>query len=112
MILLQLATLLTVFQSARTPIIGTLIVAHGGDSSWNASVDSVAKSVRLTGPVGVSFLMGQGASTHRFQDVARSLARRGAERIVVVPLFVSSHSGHYEQLRYLVGQTDTLDAEM
>jgi hypothetical protein len=31
---------------------------------------------------------------------------------MVVPLFVSSHSDHMDQLRYLIGQRDTLDATM
>jgi hypothetical protein len=83
---------------ART---GTLIVAHGGGPDWNRQVEALAAEVKLTGPVGVSFLMGAGAKSHRFQDVARDLERRGARRIIVVPLLVSSHSGHYEQIRYL-----------
>lgn len=92
--------------------IGVLLVAHGGGTEWNAQVEAVAKAVRLPGPVGVSFLMGPGAEAARFQDVADSLVRTGAQEIVVVPLLVSSHSGHYEQVRYLAGETDTLDAEM
>jgi sirohydrochlorin cobaltochelatase len=94
---------------ART---GTLIVAHGGGPDWNRQVEALAAEVKLTGPVGVSFLMGAGAKSHRFQDVARDLERRGARRIIVVPLLVSSHSGHYEQIRYLAGEVDTLDATM
>jgi sirohydrochlorin ferrochelatase len=62
--------------------------------------------------VEVSFLMGPGARTHRFQDAALRLAEKGVREIVVVPLLVSSHSGHYEQIRYLAGQTDSLDAQM
>lgn len=91
---------------------GVLLVAHGGGPEWNAQVEEVARAVQLPGPVGVSFLMGPGAKAARFQDVADSLVHRGAEEIVVVPLLVSSHSGHYEQIRYLAGETDTLDAEM
>ena len=32
--------------------------------------------------------------------------------VVVVPLLVSSYSGHYEQVRYLAGETDSLDEDM
>jgi len=90
--------------------VGTLIVAHGGGPEWNARVEEVAREVRLPGPVGVSFLMGPGAAAHRFQDVVRDLEARGAREIVVVPLLVSSHSGHYEQIAYLAGKRDTLDS--
>jgi sirohydrochlorin ferrochelatase len=99
-------------QARDLSTVGTLIIAHGADSTWNAQVDSVARLVRLPGPVGVSFLMGSGAAKRRFQDVARDLAARGAKEIVVVPLFVASHSGHYDQVRYLAGETDSLDQEM
>lgn len=101
-------------QRAREPgaTVGTLIVAHGGGPAWDARVEKIAAEVRLPGPVGVSFLMGPGAKTHRFQDAVADLARRGARAIVVVPMLVSSHSGHYEQIRYLVGERDDLDTTM
>jgi sirohydrochlorin cobaltochelatase len=101
-------------QLARGPdsTIGTLIVAHGGGPAWDARVEKIAAEVRLPGPVGVSFLMGPGAKAHRFQDAVADLARRGAREIVVVPMLVSSHSGHYEQIRYLVGEQDSLDETM
>jgi sirohydrochlorin cobaltochelatase len=92
--------------------VGTLIVAHGGGPAWDAQVEAVAREVKLAGPVGVSFLMGPGAKTHRFQDVVHHLINRGAKRIVVVPMLVSSHSGHYDQIRYLAGELDTLDSGM
>ncbi|MFI5214600.1 MAG: sirohydrochlorin chelatase, partial [Gemmatimonadales bacterium] len=95
---------------------GVLIVAHGADRDWNAPVDSLAAMVRhrgrFAGPVAVSFLMGPEAPAHRFQDAIDDLARAGARRVIVVPLLVSRHSGHYEQVRFLAGETDTLDAEM
>jgi sirohydrochlorin cobaltochelatase len=92
--------------------VGTLIVAHGGGPAWDARVEQIAAQVRLPGPVAVSFLMGPGAKAHRFQDVVADLTRRGAREIVVVPMLVSSHSGHYEQIRYLAGEVDTLDQTM
>jgi sirohydrochlorin ferrochelatase len=101
-------------QPSRAPdsTVGTLIVAHGGGPAWDAQVTAVAREVRLPGPVGVSFLMGPGAKTARFQDVAADLVRRGAKEIVVVPMLVSSHSGHYEQIRWLAGEVDSLGARM
>ena len=92
--------------------VGTLIVAHGGGPAWDARVQKIAAEVRLPGPVAVSFLMGPGAKQHRFQDEVANLVKRGAKEIVVVPMLVSSHSGHYEQIRYLVGQRQDLDTTM
>jgi sirohydrochlorin cobaltochelatase len=96
--------------------VGVLLVAHGADAGWNAPVEALAAQVRahgiVRGPVGVAFLMGDSARTHRFQDVAADLVTHGARRIVVVPLLVSSFSGHYDQIRYLSGALDTLDDEM
>jgi sirohydrochlorin ferrochelatase len=93
-----------------------LILAHGADSAWNAPVESLAAAVKrsgvVRGPVAVTFLMGQGAPAHRFQDQVASLVKQGAQRVVLVPLLVSSHSGHFDQLRYLAGTLDTLDAVM
>ena len=100
-----------VAQSAPANV-GTLIVAHGGGPQWDAGVDSLARAVRTGGPVAVSLLMGPGAATHRFQDAVAQLVARGAKEIVVVPVFVSSHSGHFQQIRYLSGETDSLDTEM
>jgi sirohydrochlorin cobaltochelatase len=101
-------------QGPRDPgsSIGTLIVAHGGGPAWDARVEQVAAQARLPGPVAVSFLMGPGAKTHRFQEQVADLVRRGAREIVVVPMLVSSHSGHYEQIRYLVGERAGLDTTM
>jgi sirohydrochlorin cobaltochelatase len=101
-------------QAGRLPdsSVATLIVAHGGGPAWDARVEAVAREVQLPGPVAVSFLMGPGAKTSRFQDVVHRLTKGGARRIVVVPMLVSSHSGHYEQIRYLSGASDTLEAVM
>lgn len=105
--------LLPAAASARqTPHTGTLIIAHGGGPEWNAQVEAVAALVNTGGPVAVSYLMGPGASANPFQQVARRLVDQGAREIVVVPLLVSSHSGHYEQIRYIVGETDELDEVM
>ena len=91
---------------------GTIVIAHGGDSLWNSHVIEAARAARTGGPVEVSFLMGPAAKTARFQDVVARLEAGGAREITVVPLLVSSHSGHFEQIRYLVGDSVKLDAAM
>jgi sirohydrochlorin cobaltochelatase len=97
---------------AQDRSVGTVIIAHGADAAWNAQVETVAAAARTGGPVAVSFLMGPGAKAARFQDVVRRLVDSGVSEIVVVPLLISSHSGHYEQIRYLTGGRDDLDATM
>ena len=97
-------------QTARP--VGTIIVAHGGGPEWNEQVVKVASGVRTGGPVAVSFLMGPGAKTTRFQDVVRELEAKGVGEIVVVPLLVSSHSGHYDQIRWLAGDSVELGKTM
>jgi sirohydrochlorin ferrochelatase len=91
---------------------GTVIVAHGGDSAWNARVLEVAASVQTGGPVEVSFLMGPEAPRRRFQDAVKNLEAQGVASIVVVPMLVSSYSGHYEQIRWLAGEDVALDSMM
>jgi sirohydrochlorin ferrochelatase len=93
-------------QTARS--VGTVIVAHGGGPEWNEQVVEIARGVRTGGPVEVSFLMGPGAKTTRFQDVVKKLEAQGVGEIVIVPLLVSSHSGHYEQIRWLAGDSVVL----
>lgn len=92
--------------------IGTLLLAHGGEPSWNAEVERIARTANTGGPLRLAYLMGPAAATHRFQDQVDSLVAEGATEVVIVPLMVSSHSGHYEQIRYLAGLTDSLDGMM
>ena len=98
-------------QPAAAPV-GTVIIAHGGDAGWNARVLDVAGAVRTGGPVEVSFLMGPAAAERRFQDVVSTLESKGVSSIVVVPMLVSSHSGHYDQIRWLAGENIALDTVM
>ena len=91
---------------------GTIVVAHGGDSLWNARVIQVAREARTGGPVEVSFLMGPAASATRFQDIVAKLEAAGVREIAVVPMLVSSYSGHFDQIRYLVGDSIKLDSAM
>jgi sirohydrochlorin ferrochelatase len=95
----------------RAPV-GAILVAHGANREWNAQVEAVVAEARLAGPVEISFLMGPEAPTHRFQDAAARLDAQGVSEIVVVPLLVSSHSGHYEQIRWLARATDSLSPLM
>jgi sirohydrochlorin ferrochelatase len=93
---------------AQDGAVGTVIIAHGGSEEWNAPVLELARAVETGGPVEVSFLMGPAAAETAYQDAVGRLVDQGASRVVVVPLLASSHSGHYEQIRYLTGERDDL----
>lgn len=92
--------------------VGTLIIAHGAGPDWNAQVETVASAVSTGGPVEIAYLMGPAAPDHRFQDRVLRLVEAGAREVVVVPLLMSSHSGHYDQIRYLAGELDSLSTMM
>jgi sirohydrochlorin ferrochelatase len=109
---LSLVSLVESPRLATSQSVGTIVVAHGGDSAWNALVRKGVSDAKVAGPIEVSFLMGPEAALTRFQDVVEKLVSRGVREVVAVPLLVSSHSGHYEQIRYLARLTDTLDAVM
>lgn len=92
--------------------VGTIVIAHGGSDEWNAPVLKIAGEALTGGPIEVSFLMGDRAKDYRFQDAVANLVEQGVSRIVVVPLLASSHSGHYDQIRYLAGDLAELDDNM
>jgi sirohydrochlorin ferrochelatase len=98
--------------AAQDSSTGVLLVAHGAGPEWNVHVEAIARLVNTGGPLEVTYLMGPAASAHPFQAAAQRLVERGARQIVVVPMLISSYSGHYEQIRYLVGETDELEEIM
>lgn len=81
--------------------IGILILAHGGKQNWNDEVMKIASTVDRKMPVEVAFGM---ASKRTIQDAVDKLAARNVERIIAVPLFVSSHSSVITSTEYLLGQ--------
>jgi sirohydrochlorin cobaltochelatase len=83
---------------------GLLIVAHGAGPSWNGPVRAVVQQVRWTqGLVATAFLMGPEADSSGWGSGVAALRRGGAKQIVVVPLLVSSHGGHYREILYYAG---------
>jgi len=102
--ILALLFALTAFVvSSQTPDmkIGVLILAHGGKANWNEEVMKVRAEVDRVHPAEVAFGM---ASRKTIQAAVDKLAERGAERIVAVPLFISSHSTVITSTEYLLGQ--------
>jgi sirohydrochlorin cobaltochelatase len=91
---------------------GLLVVAHGASPTWNEGVKQVVAQVRWDGPVATAFLMGSEASTAGWGQGVAALVRAGAREIVVVPLMVSSHGGHYREIRYYAGEIPAWPAEL
>ncbi|MBV6520385.1 MAG: hypothetical protein MNPFHGCM_00491 [Gemmatimonadaceae bacterium] len=106
------ATAQSTSDSAPSKTTAAILVAHGGGDEWNAKVEALAAALRSERPVEVAYLMGDGARAHRFQDAVKRLEKQAVAEIVVVPVLVSSFSGHYDQVRYLAGQQVTLDTAM
>ena len=84
--------------------VGVVLVAHGSDAAWNAPVHQLARDLTATLPVEVAFLMGNEQRDAR--SAYARLLQVGVRRVVVVPLLVSSHSAHAEQIRFIGGLRD------
>jgi sirohydrochlorin ferrochelatase len=97
---------------AHATRVGVLVLAHGGHGSnrWDGIVRKAVRKIRLGQPMEVAFGMGMHATeVRRFQESVDRLERKGVERLVVVPLLVSSHSEVYRQYQYLFGLRDTAE---
>jgi sirohydrochlorin cobaltochelatase len=92
----------------RLPVKSTgcalLVIAHGAKTAgWNDRVVRTVNQVEWAGPKGVAFLT-PSSSDESLPKVVARLDQPGVDRIVVVPLLVSSYSGHYEEIRYYTGE--------
>ena len=88
---------------------GILLLAHGGSPAWNENVRALAASLDRDQPVEVAFGMATRASIQHSVD---ALVARGVERIVAVPLFVSSHSSVVTSTEYLLGLRQDAPADL
>ena len=78
---------------------GVLVVAHGSTTAWNAAVEASVANIQQHTPSRVAYLMG--AKNRTPQEAYDDLVAAGVQRVVIVPLLVSSHSSHYEQIRFI-----------
>ncbi|PTM57881.1 sirohydrochlorin chelatase [Desmospora activa] len=81
---------------------GVLVIAHGSRSQrWVQLVEEAAAAVNSPHPLTVGYLeLVEGRS---IADGVRQLERKGVQRILAVPLFVSSGSTHLEEIQYALG---------
>lgn len=112
LILLLLLAMLSVVPlcGAAEEGIGVLVVAHGSDeASWNEVVQQAVAEVNLPYPVELGFLEFAEPDIHA---AVAALEARGVDKIITVPLFVSSYSNHIEEIKYVLGlRPDLPEAE-
>ena len=88
----------TLVAAADEPL-GVLVVAHGSTTAWNAAVEASVANIQQHTPSQVAYLMG--AKNRTPQEAYDDLVAAGVQRVVIVPLLVSSYSSHYEQIRFI-----------
>lgn len=99
-----LAALCLYGTSAAADDVGVLVLAHGGSAAWNRTVKETVAAAELDYPTEVVF--GMGMHAHEVAELRRAvdrLQRRGIDRLVVVPLLISSTSEVMRQFHYLLG---------
>jgi sirohydrochlorin ferrochelatase len=85
---------------------GVLVIAHGSDETrWNQVVQQGVAEVRLPYPIAVGFLE---FTKPDIQKAVTQLETHGVNRIIAVPLFVSTYSNHIEEIKYVLGLRNTL----
>ena len=88
----------TLAAAADEPL-GVLVVAHGSTAAWNTNVEAAVTIIQQHMPSTAAYLMG--AKNRTPQEAYDELVAAGVQRIVIVPLLVSSYSSHYEQVRFI-----------
>ncbi len=104
---LLLALMFTLPLAAQTE--GILLMAHGGDDTWNEAVLSLATQLDQTTPVEVAFGM---ANKRTIQEAVSRLSERGVAGIAAVPLFISSHSSVIRATEYLLSAREEAPPEL
>jgi len=88
------------------PDTGILVLAHGGDGKWNRYIEDAVIGVKGNFKKEIAFGMGDAVTIQREID---KLESAGIKKIVVIPLFLSSHSEMYRQVEYIFGLRDEPD---
>ena len=87
--------------------IGILVIGHGSSSdSWCAPLRSVVANVSSPYPIELSFL--EFVPNETINIAVDKLDEAGVTKIIAVPLFISSHSGHIGEIEYVLGLREEL----
>lgn len=93
-------------QQAKETDTGILILAHGADEKWNKHIQNAVAGVKGNFKKEIAFGMGDAKTIQRSIN---KLESAGVKNIVVVPLFLSSHSEMYRQIEYVLGLREEPD---
>ena len=105
--ILMLSAIFALPLAAQTE--GILLLAHGGDKSWNKKVGTLAAGLNEIVPVEVAFGM---ARKQNIEDAIDRLSERNVAEIVAVPLFISPHSSIIRVTEYLLGVREEAPPEL
>lgn len=81
------------------PKLGLLVMAHGGDTSWNSEVEAAVQPLRAEYSTEIAYGM---ATPSTIEAAVERLEARGVQRIAVVRMFVSGDS-FLALTEYIVG---------
>lgn len=101
------SVVLTKTAPINDPGLGVLVLAHGGNPAWNQEVTRAV--LEIPGTFQRELALGM-ADAEEIQKGINNLEAKGVKKIVVVPLFLSSHSELYRQLEYTLGRREEPDA--
>ncbi len=86
---------------------GILVIAHGSPSEdWCGPVRDAVSDVDLPYPVELGFL--EFVPNETINDAVERLDNARVTKIIAIPLFISSHSSHIQEIEYVLGLRDTL----
>lgn len=81
------------------PVVGLLVMAHGGTPEWNRSVSEALAPLRAEMPTALALGMADPVTMQAAMD---SLMEQGVDRVAVVRVFMSGESFRH-QTEYLLG---------
>lgn len=88
-----------------TQKIGVLILAYGGGTTWNNTLQEEIKPIKNMYPVEIAFGMANYVTIFK---AIQALEKKQVKKIVAIQLFISSHSPLIEQNEYLLGKRTDL----
>lgn len=97
-------------EESGSETIGVLVMAHGSTSeAWCNAVRTAVEDTNLDYPIEIGFL--EMVENETLPDAVDKLEEQGVTKIVAVPLFISSNSGHIGEIQYILGLTNEAPEE-
>lgn len=98
--------------ASASDVWGVLVIAHGAaEEAWNEPVRQVVRGAKSQLPYRMELGFLEFVGGEDIAAAASKLEACGVTRIVAVPLFVCSASGHMEEIKYILGLPTMLTGE-